>query len=489
MDYEIISPIVDFIREIFAGLNSGLLLFGGPADIVRYIIDILLITVVLYNLLRVLRETRAWQLLKGVLLIVLLTMICSLFGLEMVSFIFNKILYVVAIAFVVIFQPELRRALETVGLKSFSPLSVAFAPEYQDPQHILSNAIDETVNACMKMGKAYTGALIILERNSKLSELMMQENAVKLDSSVTATMLQSIFYKGSPLHDGAILVRSGRIIAARCHVPLADNYHVREDLGTRHRAAIGASEMGDAVAIAVSEERGTVSIALAGCLYVMQNADDLRSNLRYLLGVSNPTPSFGQRIRLQYNRRIRKSKKSDAPSSVSDKEEENAFRGVPDTCSVSTSAARTESDTKTATIPASRMRRGFGAARYQKTIMFLVSLLVSLGLWMYIQITTNPIAQKSITVKVMSVNTEILSERGLEAYYPVATVTVDIVGRKTTIDKFSESDLSAYIDFSDVKESGIAELPIRTTSEISAYFRVEQMSKDQINVVISPLTN
>ena len=89
----------------------------------------------------------------------------------------------------------------------------------------------------------------------------------------------------------------------------------------------------------------------------------------------------------------------------------------------------------------------------------------------------------------MSVNTEILSERGLEAYYPVATVTVDIVGRKTTIDKFSESDLSAYIDFSDVKESGIAELPIRTTSEISAYFRVEQMSKDQINVVISPLTN
>jgi len=105
-------------------------------------------------------------------------------------------------------------------------------------------------------------------------------------------MLQSIFYKGSPLHDGAILIRNGRIAAARCHIPLADNYHIREDLGTRHRAAIGASEMGDAISIAVSEEIGTISIALDGSLYIMQNGEDLRSNLQYLLGVTSVSNKF-----------------------------------------------------------------------------------------------------------------------------------------------------------------------------------------------------
>jgi DNA integrity scanning protein DisA with diadenylate cyclase activity len=156
-------------------LNSGVLFFGGPLDIFRYIVDILLITFILYGLLRILRETRAWQLLKGLLLIFLMTIICSLLGLEMVSFIINNVLYIVALAFVVIFQPELRRALETVGLKSFSSISVAFSTEDQDPQHILTRMIDETVSACVKMSKSFTGALIIFERTSKLSELTLQK--------------------------------------------------------------------------------------------------------------------------------------------------------------------------------------------------------------------------------------------------------------------------------------------------------------------------
>ncbi|MBP5186434.1 MAG: hypothetical protein J6040_05200, partial [Clostridiales bacterium] len=114
------EKITDFIREIFSSFDSGYLFFGGPLDLVRYILDIAMVTFILYNILRIIRETRAWQLLKGVLLILAFILVCSFFGLEMVGFIFNRLLYIVAILFVVIFQPELRHALETVGLKSFS---------------------------------------------------------------------------------------------------------------------------------------------------------------------------------------------------------------------------------------------------------------------------------------------------------------------------------------------------------------------------------
>jgi len=498
LDNGVIAPIIDFIRELFAGLNSGLLFFGGPADIVRYVVDILLITFVIYYLLRVLRETRAWQLLKGALLIVIITMVCGIFGLEMVGFIFDKILYVVAVAFVIIFQPELRRALETVGLKSFSPLSVAFAPDFQDSQHVVSDMVDEMSSACMQMAQTYTGALVIFERNSRLSELTQQENAVKLDSSVTTTMLASIFYKGSPLHDGAIVIRNGRIIAARCHVPLADNYRIREDLGTRHRAAIGASELGDAVAIAVSEERGTVSIALDGTLYVMKNREDLRNNLRYLLGVAGTVPTLGQRIRSRYNDgknkarykkaiRVAKAASSSDASIVTSVDKDTRTDNPVNTDTHSSGVANVSElrDVAAAgTLPVAT-KKHTTTATYQKVLMIAVSFVISLGLWLYIQITSNPIAEKSVTVKVASVNAEILEDRDLDAYFPVTSVTLNIVGRKATIDRFESDDISAFVDFSDIFTTGITEMEIRTSSGISEYFRVESQSKDKVSVVIT----
>lgn len=485
MDNGVISPITDFIRELFAGLSSGLLLFGGPADIIRYVVDIALITFVIYYLLRVLRETRAWQLLKGALLIVLITMICGIFGLEMVSFIFEKILYIVAIAFVVIFQPELRRALETVGLKSFSPISVAFAPEYQDTQHVISNMIDEMSSACMKMAKSYTGALIIFERNSKLSELTNQENAVKLDSSVTANMLLSIFYKGSPLHDGAILIRDGRIVAARCHILLADNYRVREDLGTRHRAAVGASELGDAIAIAISEERGTISIALDGTLYVMQNMEELKNNLRFLLGVSGPATTLGQRIRSRYANRKNKTKA--VPQAAEQKATLSTISSTAGTPKTNTilDSQKENSENKNSISESLTKRKYTKTATYQKVLMFLFSFFVSMCLWLYIQITGNPIAEKTVTVKVESVHADLLTERDLDAYFPVTSVTIDVVGRKSTIDKFESDDISAYVDFSEIYTPGIVEMNIKTTSEISEYFRVQSQNKEKISVVIN----
>lgn len=490
------AEIIEFVREIFAGFNSGILFFGGPIDIFRYVVDILLIAFLIYNLIRILRETRAWQLLKGVLLIVIIAMVCSLLGLEMVGFIFNKILYIVALAFVVIFQPELRRALETVGLKSFSTFSNAFSSDEQDPQHSLARMIDQVVDACVKMGKAYTGALIIFERNSKLSELVEQENAVKLDSSVTDTMLQSIFYKGSPLHDGAILIRNGRISAARCHIPLADNYHVREDLGTRHRAAIGASEMGDAIAIAVSEERGTISIALDGCLYIMQSGDDLRSNLQFLLGVSSVSSKFGHRIKTPKSKIL--SRKAAARSARSARSagqtaETNpaagkaALSGTPSVCSVPQKEyVVTPSGEKTEEPIAARLAaaKAVRMTRLQKVVLLLVSLLISIGLWMYIQITSNPVTQKTFSVPIVNQNAGMLKNYDLDAIYPVSEVTVVIVGRQKTMDSFTESDINAYVDYSGITKAGVAELPVDISSNNSEYFRVESQNPETIKVNI-----
>jgi uncharacterized protein (TIGR00159 family) len=494
LDDSFLAQIFDFMNEIFKGFNSGVLFFGGPLDIFRYIVDILLITFILYGLLRILRETRAWQLLKGLLLIFLMTIICSLLGLEMVSFIINNVLYIVALAFVVIFQPELRRALETVGLKSFSSISVAFSTEDQDPQHILTRMIDETVSACVKMSKSFTGALIIFERTSKLSELTLQENAVKLDSSVTDAMLMSIFYKGSPLHDGALLIRNGRIAAARCHIPLADNYHVREDLGTRHRAAIGASELGDAIAIVVSEERGTISVALDGCLYTMESGEDLRSNLRYLLGLAEVPASLGQRLRLRYLKGKAKSMAKSAKSSRKNSDKptvsEPQLAGVPKVCSVSADRAGSiSSDSASPVSVRVALTRVAKSVRFQRTMMFLFSFLVSICLWMYIQITNNPIEQKTFQVSVNDRNYEMLSEKGLDAYYPITSVSVTVVGRKTTIDSFTESDINAYIDYSSVKEAGVAEMTIYATSTKTEYFRIEGQNPETVKVVISESGN
>jgi len=500
LDNEIMAEFIDFVREIFSGLNNGFLFFGGPLDIFRYVIDILLITVLLYNLIRVLRETRAWQLLKGVLLIVILAMVCSLLGLEMVGFLFNKILYIVALAFVVIFQPELRRALETVGLKSFASFSNAFSPEYQDPQHVLSRMIDQVVDACVKMAKVYTGALIIFERNSKLSELIEQENAVKLDSSVTETMLQSIFYKGSPLHDGAILLRNGRIAAARCHIPLADNYHIREDLGTRHRAAIGASEMGDAIAIAVSEERGTISVAIDGCLYVMQSGEDLRSNLQYLLGVSNISNKLGHRIKTGRFRKF--VKKKDTSSGEQDVGTQAAsadsplngreIAGKAVICSIPQKEYVVSQSNQINELPiAARLAtsKAVRMSRMQKLFLLLVSLLISLGLWMYIQITNNPVSEKTFTVPILDRNAGVLEDRDLDVIYNVSTVTVTIVGRKNTMDSFTESEIKAYIDYSDITAAGVVELPIDISSDSSEYFRVTRQNPEVIKVnVYDPTT-
>ena len=280
-----ISQIYEFIRELFNSLDKGTLFFGSPWDFVRYAIDIILVAFLFYTLLIFIRQTRAWQLIKGIVLIFVFVAFCGLIGLDMVGFLFNRLLYIIAILFVVLFQPELRRALETVGLRTSNAANPFRHSESVMSKDELNSFIKEISSACKEMSRTYTGALILIERHTRLDELLSQENIVTFDSEVTSSVLQSIFYKGSPMHDGGLLIRDGRIIAARCHVPLSVTMHNLERAGTRHRAAVGASEMGDTVAVVVSEERGKTSIAFNGRLFEMRSTRELEANLSYLLGL------------------------------------------------------------------------------------------------------------------------------------------------------------------------------------------------------------
>ncbi|MBO4926809.1 MAG: diadenylate cyclase CdaA [Clostridiales bacterium] len=470
------EKLTDFIREIFSSLDSGYMFFGGPLDLVRYLIDIVLVTFILYNILKIIRDTRAWQLLKGVILILAFILFCSFLGLEMVGYIFNKLLYIVAILFVVIFQPELRHALETVGLKSFASFSSVLLNDNSDEQLRYVSMVDEIVKACTEMSKTYTGAIMLLERTTKLGDLLKQENVVRLDSSVTNSMLQSIFYKGSPMHDGALLIRDGRIIAARCHVPLSETFHMMERYGTRHRAAVGASEIGDTIAVVVSEERGTMSIAVDGVLYEMKDGQELRKNLYYLLGLT----SGNGRLAIRGKKHGKKNNKKQlvTESAVSE----------PVTVA-STTVAAAEKEEETLPVVAKRKKVKKSGKRSRNAVLLLVSFLFSLVLWMYIQVTTNPVTQKTYTLQLQFENYQKLEEKNLAITLPVENVTVRLVGRKNDLEKLTASDLSAYIDLSTVEETGSVRLNVNIKCDENVYYRVELQNPQDIPVSISTKTS
>ena len=470
----------DFIREVFSSLDSGYMFFGGPLDLVRYVIDILLVTFVLYNILRIIRDTRAWQLLKGVLLILAFVLVCSFLGLEMVGYIFNKLLYIIAILFVVIFQPELRHALETVGLKSFSSFSNVILNDDSDEQLKYVTMVDEIVKACTEMSKTYTGAIMILERSTKLSELLKQENVVRLDSSVTNSMLQSIFYKGSPMHDGALLIRDGRIIAARCHVPLSETLHMIERYGTRHRAAVGASEIGDTIAVVVSEERGTISVAVDGTLYEMKDGQDLRKNLFYLLGI---TSGATNKHAIRSKKHNKKNGKKNVAVAASAAEPVTAFS----VAASSRDASDDERDDETVPSVARKMNKAKKKKRSASPLLLLISFVFSLMLWMYIQVTTNPVTEKTFTLQLQYENSDVMTEKNLSSQYPIQNVTVRIVGRKNVVENLTASDLSAYVDMANVETTGSVRLKVNVKCDERVYFRVVMQRPEDIPISVYTL--
>ena len=238
---------------------NGALSYASIAGI-NDLIDILVVAFVIYKLISLLRDTAAERLLKGIALLFVIMQVVNVLQFSALSYILSYCFTYGAVALLVIFQPELRRVLEQLGKGHLQ----RFITGSEIDENAIEQAINQTVIACEAMSWTRTGVLMVFERQEKLGEIV--NTGTTIDAAPSSELLKNIFYPKSPLHDGAAIMREGRICAAACVLPLSGNQNLSRDLGTRHRAAVGMSESSDAVVVVVSEETGTISVAIGGML-------------------------------------------------------------------------------------------------------------------------------------------------------------------------------------------------------------------------------
>lgn len=243
-------------------------------------VDILIVALLLYYLFRLFRQSRSGQLVKGVVILLIMFAISAIANLTMVRFILKSVFEFFVIILVVVFQPELRQGLERLG-RSNKTLRNFMNSNSQSPETFVMKAISDVADSCAIFSKSRTGALIVFERNSLLNEIA--GTGTTLNSETSPALIGNIFFNKAPLHDGAMIIRDGKILSAGCILPLTKSLDVSPDLGTRHRAAIGLSEECDAVVVVVSEETGNISIALGGRLTRDYNRNTLYDRLVELI--------------------------------------------------------------------------------------------------------------------------------------------------------------------------------------------------------------
>lgn len=253
---------------------AGYIGLKDPLSIIRAIVDISIVSYLVYKIIILVRETRAWQLIKGILLILAATELSKILGLKTINFILQNSLSVLTLGAIVLFQPELRRGLEQIGRSRFKDI---FNLDEANNRIQVTALIEEIVKACTEFSRTYTGALIVIEMNTRVGEII--NTGIQLDSNVTSELLINIFTPNTPLHDGAVIIRDNKIKAAACFLPLTDNPNLSKELGTRHRAALGISEVSDCISVVVSEESGKISFALNGGLTRNLTSDTLRKAL------------------------------------------------------------------------------------------------------------------------------------------------------------------------------------------------------------------
>ena len=247
-----------------------------PKITITNFLEILLISFLIYEILLWVQNTRAWVVLKGGLLIVIFYLLATILHFNTITWIISHAGQLALIALLIIFQPELRKALEQLGSKNiiaeiFSSEDLRVSEEFSE------KTVNEIVRAAYEMGKVKTGALIVIERETPLREI--ERTGIEVDGIVSSQLLINIFEHNTPLHDGAVVIRGNRITAATCYLPLSDNLNISKDLGTRHRAALGISESTDSVTVVVSEETGRVSLVQSGTLTRMNDPELLREAL------------------------------------------------------------------------------------------------------------------------------------------------------------------------------------------------------------------
>lgn len=260
--------------------NKYLTWIDLPVVTVIDIVEIIIIAFLFYTILVWIKSTRAWMLFKGLMMILVFVFLAAIFQMNTILWIAEKTINVGVIALVIIFQPELRRALEQLGRKNFFMGLTSFDFGRNETEKISEKTINELVKACTEMGKVKTGALIVIEDTVMLSEY--ERTGILVDAVLTNQLLINIFEKNTPLHDGAIIVRGDRVVSATCYLPLSDNMELSKELGTRHRAAVGISEVSDSLTIVVSEETGGISVAIGGKLERNLNQEGLRKYLKVL---------------------------------------------------------------------------------------------------------------------------------------------------------------------------------------------------------------
>lgn len=261
------------IRDFF---NSYLNDWYMPDVKVTDVIEIIIIAFLVYQVIVWIKNTKAWMLLKGIIVLAVFILIAAVLKMNTILWLAKNSISVLATAAIIVFQPELRRALEKLGQKNFLSTIMPFEKNKNIGRYN-EQTIDAIVNACYEMGKVKTGALIVVECDIMLTEY--QNTGIALDCIVSEQVLINIFEHNTPLHDGAVIVRGNRIVAATCYLPLSEDMGLSKQLGTRHRAAVGMSEVSDALVICVSEETGKVSYAIGGHLTHAVPREQLRTKL------------------------------------------------------------------------------------------------------------------------------------------------------------------------------------------------------------------
>lgn len=244
------------------------------------ILEIFIIAFATYHIIIWIKNTRAWMLVKGIIVLLIFCLVAIILKMDVILWIFSKTIGLGITAIIIVFQPELRKGLEQLGRQDLFRSIIPFDDSKEKYEKFSTRTITEIVKATFELAKDKTGALIVVERDVPLNEY--ERTGIILDSVISSQLLINIFEHNTPLHDGAVLLRGDRIVAATCYLPLSDNMELSKEMGTRHRAGVGISEVTDSLTIIVSEETGKVSIALNGLLIRNVDGDYLRSKLEDL---------------------------------------------------------------------------------------------------------------------------------------------------------------------------------------------------------------
>lgn len=416
-------------------------------------IEIIIIAVALYSIVNKLKDTRAWILIKGILILIGLYGIAYLCKFEVIVILFKYMLSFIAITLVLVLQPEIRRFIERVGINNLNTsitkiLSLIKRAGESDSEKLLSDKdIQELVKGCSIMSKAKTGALIVIENEIPLTECI--ETGIKVDAVISSQLLINIFEHNTPLHDGAVIIRNGRIVSATCYLPLTDNNSINKDLGTRHRAAIGMSENSDALVIVVSEETGAMSIALDSVLYHNLDREGLTEGLQQ---IQNKT-----KINIDSLEKLKET--------IESKTIKKGFKHS-----------------------LSNLLCLFGIDKGRDFLMRICVLGVTLVMWLGVTSTVNPVITKTIAnVPVQLYNIESIEEIN-KTYEVQKGKTVDILvrGRKLDVDKINQSNIEAKANMENLSITNSIPIEARVNS---TYTGVNSLSVELIpkstNVIVA----